>query len=397
MYETRGAVALTIDQRDRLRTLAPSIMMTPTVGSNEAYDLTPGSSIGVVNLGDLELVISPRLAIERVLFLISYAIGRGRWDPAPAHLADADSLVEAITPAFTYQLRRTLARGVLQGYRTEEDALVTLRGQWRVADQLRRRYGLVPPIEVTFDDFTEDILPNRLLRAAVERLLRLRHRDAASTWGLRAIDSTLGNVGLEHFDPRAVPVVRYDRLTERYRPAVELARLILAGTSFDVEPGGIAASAFLIDMNKVFEDFVVVALREALAVSDQVLVQGARRRPLHLDADEQINLEPDLSLWHGSVCTFVGDVKYKRVRSDAYPNADIYQLAAYTVGTNLPTGMLIYAAGEDEPATYEIPRIGKRLEVVALDLTKSPDLVLAQIAMLATRISEVAMHEGAVA
>ena len=56
-------------------------------------------------------------------------------------------------------------------------------------------------------------------------------------------------------------------------------------------------------------DFVVVALREALSVSDGVLVQGARQRPLYLDVAGRISLLPDLSLWEGLTCRFVGDIE----------------------------------------------------------------------------------------
>ena len=55
---------------------------------------------------------------------------------------------------------------------------------------------------------------------------------------------------------------------------------------------------------------------------------------------------------------------------DAVPNADLYQLLAYTTALDLPGGLLIYAEGEDEPATYEVRNAGKRLEVAALDLSR---------------------------
>ena len=203
-----------------------------------------------------------------------------------------------------------------------------MRGRWRIGDQIRTRYGIVPPVEVSFDDFTEDIEPNRLLRAAIHRLLNLPMRSDRSRWPVRAIEARLGNVRLVDYDPRRVPQVTFDRRSEHYRGAVGLARLILSGISFDLGAGGVAASAFLIDMNKVFEDFVVVALRDALGVSDRVLVQGGIGKPLFLGRGERIRLKPDLSLWSGERCLFVGDVKYKRVHVDAYPNADLYQLTA---------------------------------------------------------------------
>jgi len=159
--------------------------------------------------------------------------------------------------------------------------------------------------------------------------------------------------GLVDYDPRRVPAVMFDRRSEHYRGAVGLARLILSGVSFDLGAGGVAASAFLIDMNKVFEDFVVVALREALGVSARVLVQGGSGKQLFLGRSHRIRLKPDVSLWSGDRCLFVGDVKYKRVHVDAYPNADLYQLTAYTIATGLPSGTLVYAAGTEAATRYE--------------------------------------------
>lgn len=386
-YQTTPGVAMTTEQRDELRRVAPSVAVTPTIGAEDVYDLTPGSFVGVVSLpDDLELLIQPKLPIDRVLFLISYAVAIGRWKEASAHFAHAESILEAVIPGYVYQLRRALSRGVLQGYRTEDESLPTVRGRWRIGDQIRTRYGIAPPVEVTYDDFTADIELNRILRAAIHRLLRLPIRDDRVRWPLRALDTKLETVRLVDYDARRVPDIVFDRRSERYRPAVKLARLILGGASFDLAPGGTHASAFLIDMNKVFEDFVVVALRDALQVSDRVLVQGAQGRRLRFDVAGRIALLPDLSLWSGQSCRFVGDVKYKRVRSDAFPNADLYQLAAYAIATNLPSGTLIYAAGEEDPVIHEVVHLGKRLETVALDLVVPPKELLQQLADLAQRI-----------
>src|SRR5450756_402125 len=178
----------------------------------------------------------------------------------------------------------------------------------------------------------------------------------------------LSGVDVPSFDPRRVPSMRYTRLTERLRPAVELARLILAGASFDLGPGVVGAGAFLIDMNKVFEDFVLTSLRDALRVGPETLVQGARGRVLHLDLARRVPLKPDISYWRDGRCSFVGDVKYKRIEFEGYKNADLYQPLAYCIATDLPVGLLIYAAGEGEPFRHEVVNLGRTLEVVTIDL-----------------------------
>ena len=81
-----------------------------------------------------------------------------------------------------------------------------------------------------------------------------------------------------------------------------------------------------------------------------------------------MRLRPDLTWRDGSRCTFVGDVKYKQT-DNGVPNADLYQLLAYTTALDLPGGLLIYAQGERKPSTHTVRHSGKRLEVAALDLS----------------------------
>ena len=136
---------------------------------------------------------------------------------------------------------------------------------------------------------------------------------------------------------------------------------------------------FLVDMNRVFEDFVVIALRDALRVSERSFPQGTAGKSLYLDRAKRVRLEPDISWWDGIICTFVGDVKYKRLAVAEVKHADLYQLHAYATAAALPGGLLIYAAGEAEDTIHEVVHAGKRLQIVTLDLQGSPHEILAGI------------------
>ena len=214
---------------------------------------------------------------------------------------------------------------------------------------------------------------------------------------LREFEALLAPVELVHFDARNLPEVRFSRLNEHYRAAIELAKLILKSSSWELRQGQVRASAFLVDMNRVFEDFVITALREELHVTKHDFPANARGRLLHLDQAARVGLEPDISWWKGNRCVFVGDVKYKRINVPGIKHADLYQLLAYTTATKLPSGLLIYAAGETEPRTHTVPLAGKTLEVVALDLSGTPDEVLDQIRSLALRIRKDVRQNQAVA
>jgi 5-methylcytosine-specific restriction enzyme subunit McrC len=354
--------------------------------------------VGALALGEeLQVVVRPKLDAAEAMFLISYAIDPSAWrDPLSAWLdeiveLDRDTeLYEAIVPSFLRHLNRALARGVLQGYRTEEEALLTVRGRVRFDEQIRRRFGLALPIEVSYDEFTEDIELNRILRAAVARAARMPLRRHEHREGLRAVDAALERVALVEY-ARAPAPPSYTRLNEHYRGAVELGRLILDSSGFELRTGEIASHAFLIDMNKVFERFAIVALREELRVDEQTFPSAAAGRRLHLDERAQplIDLEPDLSWWEpDGRPSFVGDLKYKRTQLDEVKHADMYQLLAYTIATDLPAGLLIYAAGEADSGTHIVRHTGKRLEVRALDISGHPDEVRERVRGIAARIRE---------
>ena len=182
---------------------------------------------------------------------------------------DAPSLIEALVLALAAAARRAFASGLLHGYRTEEEAMHTVRGRVRITEQIRRRFGVPLPLEVRYDEFTDDITANRLVKAAAARLGQMRVRLPQSRSGLRWVSTRLENVSLVEFPKNAVPEVTFDRLNGHYREVVALARLILRHTSFETGRGGNRTPGFLMDMNVVFQGFVTQALREALGVSER--------------------------------------------------------------------------------------------------------------------------------
>ena len=75
-----------------------------------------------------------------------------------------------------------------------------VRGRIRFDDQVRRRFGILLPVEVRFDDFTEDILENRLLKAALAVLGTLRLRSESSRQSLRRFNHVLDLVSLQTYN-----------------------------------------------------------------------------------------------------------------------------------------------------------------------------------------------------
>ena len=380
-YPWRGSL-----RGDQLRALRDArIEVTPSPDEDGGYILTPSSYVGAVNVGDAMVVVRPKIAMARVMFLIAYAMDPDNWRRESFGLRPDVDVLEAIALAFAHHTRQAIHRGLLQGYRREEDALTTVRGRIRFGDQIGRRFGIPLPIEVAFDEFTEDIEENRLLKTAIHRLGYTSIRSKAARQEVRRLRPAFTTVELGSYRRGAPPEVRYTRLNEHYRPAVELARLIIENSSLELFHGEVEGAAFLLNMNDVFERFLYVALREALGLSERQWKSQAR---LDLDEGEHIKMEPDLSWWDGSRPVFVGDAKYKKLEPQGFKHADIYQMLAYCTAADLPWGLLVYAKDDDEnePRSYEIKHAGKTIEVASLDLNGSPEAILAEVGGLAERV-----------
>ncbi len=345
------------------------------------YKLKPSSYVGAVHLGELSVVVRPKIAIDRVMFMISYAMDPKNWRRHLTSLQPSDGLLEAIALAFAFRTRQAIERGLLQGYRRKEDVLNTVRGRIRLEEQIRRRFDIPLPIDVAFDEYTEDIEKNRLLKTAIYRLGHTLIRSDSIRGKVRRLWPNFVNVDLGTYVRGALPPVSYTRLDEHYRPAVELARLVIENSILELYQGKVSGAAFFLDMNKVFELFLYVALKEALQLNGH---QWRHEEPLTLDEDEAIYMKPDMSRWQGGTCTFVGDAKYKKLKPAGFENADIYQMFAYCTATNLRSGLLVYAAGEhDGPNDYKIKHAKKTIQVASLNLSGSPEDILREVSRIA--------------
>jgi 5-methylcytosine-specific restriction enzyme subunit McrC len=360
------------------------VSITPRAFQPGVFDVS-ASVVGGMLLDDLQIRIRPRFGITSAMFLIAYSLDPVRWDRLFPHAVG--NVVDAVASAFLQHVRTALARGVLQGYRTSQESLATVRGRILFDEQIRRRAGLSLPIEVRYDDYTVDIPENRLVLAALDRLRRVGVSSDAVRRGLREQETALVDVALLQAELLRNIHISFNRLNQRYAPAIYLARLILDSTSIEHGSGQAPGCAFLVRMPRVFEDFVVHALRQALGRHGHHLVQGATGRQLTLGAEGECRLEPDISWWDGPACRFIADVKYKSAPDIRSAEAgDLYQLLAYATSANVPSAMLIHASGQTRTTQVRTRHSGKFLRSIALDLTVSTEHILEQIGRLASTI-----------
>lgn len=382
----RDGVAVPIP-RVQAETLSATGLVEVRPELDGQWRLLPSGKVGAVRVGNLQIQVNPKgkVGLTRLLFLLGYAADPGFRPEDVRGLEDAD-LWPALAESLARLAERATGRGVLQGYRTEEDSLRTVRGRIRISDQISRRPGLMMPIEVTYDEFTVDIAENRILRSAIRRMLSVPRLSDASRARLAHLDGRLAEVTVLRPGSRAPEWTR-TRLNEHYAPALRLAEVILANASAEAGAGEVQVAAFVVDMAKVFEDFVGTALTEALRG-----FPGTTRLqyPSHFDerapgTKAAIPMKVDIVHSVGKQPRLVFDAKYKAAGpGDRYPNADHYQMLAYCTALSVPTAWLVYAGG-DAPHRRLIRNTGIEVVEYPLDLTCEPSALLKQVDRLARR------------
>lgn len=355
-------------------------VVTPTLDPSR-WEVAAGNQVGVARVDGLQVVVQPKIGINRLVFLMGYALRPNHWSRDLVSLDPELELPEALADAFLALARRALDQGLLKGYVTVDESLPMLRGRIRESEQLRRRFGRSVPLEVRYDEYSVDIPENQILLAAVERLLRTPGVKARHRGGLQRLRVQLADVS-RPVGP-AMPSWQPTRLNARYVPALELAELILAGRSFDQRVGDVVVTGYLLNMAKIFEDFVTVALREAFRA------HGGRSKlqySTHLDEDESVPVKPDFVWLEQGVPCVVVDAKYKAEKPSGFPQADLYQMLAYCTVLGLPEGHLVYAKGYEEARNHVVQRAGVRIVAHTLDLDVEPVDLLADVKRLAEQM-----------
>lgn len=379
--EAGPPVQVRLDADDARRLAASEVVDVRPGPAAGVWSVRAGRKVGAARVGGVELHIEPKVPVARLVFLVGYARNPKGWRDESVPLTEHAELVPALAAALWRQIDRALRQGLLQGYRTVDDTSPVLRGRLRETAQLSRRAGLALPLEIRHDDYTVDIPENQILATAVDRMLRVPGIDAGSRRMLRHLAPRFAGVTrLRPGEP--APAWCATRLNERLLVALRLAELVLAGASVEAGRGGVLANAFLLDMWRVYEDFLSVALRGAIesAHGGTVVLQAHH----HLDDRRRLELRPDILWWRGSgEVGAVVDAKYKADTA----REDAYQMLAYCIAYRLARGHLVYASGAHPLVRYVIRNAEVEIVCHALDLDVEPEELLARTRRLGEEIT----------
>ncbi len=328
--------------------------------------------MGSIVARHVRVLLRPKenVGIENVFFLLGFEPDLIDWAKDVFPYPEEEDLLRIIAWMLDREIRRQLRRGLTLGYLDRAEELPTVRGRIDMTKQVSRRQSLMLPLECRYQEFTDDVELNRLLKAACRAVQRSAFADTELALRYRELNLYFRDV--TDVEYQALPDLQFDRLNQHWRAASEIARIVLTRHSLRDDEGSVVASAFLVDMNKVFEKFIETVVQDEARRQGWEVARQTERR-----LTPSITIKPDLILRRDNRDFAVGDAKYKVLEIDEWPHADLYQLLAYCVGLRLSRGTLIYARSSG-PRLEHVEAAGIDLQIVGIDLSRPHEAVLAQ-------------------
>lgn len=360
---------------------AEHIGVSPTADP-DTWTLRPTSFVGTIRCDDHVFLIQPKASLPNLLAMMGVPISSEVILPDLVELKQQDDLLVVMARLLCVAVESTTRQGIRRDYVVREDRLLSPRGRIDVP-ALARMPGTVMPVPCRFDDHTADIPINRLLKAAMSRVVRLP--DLPPSWRRRLL------LQLHEFEdvgpPGPLEWARSwtpSRMERHYRTAVHLSRVILEGGAIADQFGPTQSTSFLLNMNQLFEHYVTRQIQ--LALPDHTVTAQDH---VTLGRDGSVTMRPDIVISRGGRTVGVADCKYKLLDDDFGRSHDYYQALAYAMAYGLDEAWLIYARDDGQTSLSDVPvrHSPVWLRTVGIDLSDHVGLVNRRVYNAATAIS----------
>lgn len=293
-------------------------------------------------------------------------------------------LLEIFISEFLRSVEHIVKRGLRGDYRQRQDQLFALRGKLLMSTHLRQNLFRADRFFAEHDEFSTDRPENRLLHAALRRVLTLTEIQTNQRLA-RELDFAFAEVPPSTQARVDFQQVRLDRGMGYYADALAWARLILNEESPLTGIGRHTAPSLLFPMEAVFEAYVAKHLARQLATPFMLKTQARSHHLVRHREQHWFRLKPDLLVRDAVQDLLVLDTKWKLLDglkangTDKYglSQSDFYQLQAYGLSYLDGTGdvVLIYPRTEafsDPLPVFEFPKAdGMRLWVLPFCLKEN--------------------------
>ena len=311
------------------------ITVEPTFGEDSIF--RADSKIGIVRVGDIQIKVMPKFPVNNLFYLLGLHDGI-KFESDSVNIQESRDITDLIFESFLRNVLASTARGLLTDYRRVEETSKVLHGRILIGEQLKKRQSHMYPVEVAFDEFTDNIPENIELNMAISKAMKFGNLTPTQHRDFRHLSRRFSEIDTS----KSILHWTKSRHNSHYWNSLVLADLINSGKGFYEELGGVAVSGFTVDMYRVFEKFLLRELKVRLERHGGIV----ETKYLHLDEENRQRAQVDIMWRKDGQIKFIADAKYKDPATNW--ESALYQVNTYATAFSLDSIHLIYALPVDE-------------------------------------------------
>jgi 5-methylcytosine-specific restriction enzyme subunit McrC len=248
------------------------------------------------------------------------------------------NLLEVYFELYLTEIETLIHRGLVKKYRKNTGNVKALKGKLEFAGNIRHNLVHKERFYTTHQVYDQDHLLHQTLVHALEILEQFSKGsylfDRCKRVLLNFPDTTPIKV-----TKKQIEGIVLNRKTAPYNQALELARLIILNYSPDISTGREKMISLLFDMNRLWEEFILIQIKKELA-GTSYSVKGQESQTF-IGSNY---LKPDMVIQHNEdpKKVYIIDTKWKRPSNQSSSISDLRQMYAYNRFWNAKKAMLLY-------------------------------------------------------
>jgi 5-methylcytosine-specific restriction enzyme subunit McrC len=233
--------------------------------ANQQQAVKAEQYVGYVILPNHLIKIQSKLEGINFINMIKYSLGLLKIKEEDLPVAESRYFYDILISFLLRGVESIIKRGLYNYYIETNENLNVIRGKILFREHLSYNFDRSDKVFCSFSELTPDILENQIIKFTLFYLSRGDFIDDSINTRLFTLYKKLDNVELKPINRNVFNDINYTPLNEHYRPVINLCELLLRESSVDIENLGQKSSfSFLIDMDRLFQDFVGNFLRDKI-------------------------------------------------------------------------------------------------------------------------------------
>lgn len=292
--------------------------------------------VGVLQVGNTVIEILPKADKQgeqewrNMLVGMLKAVGWFNLDaPTSSNLKlKSNTLLHLYFQIFVQHTEELLHKGLIKKYHKHEANTTALKGNLLFAKQLQHNLTHQERFYVKHTVYDKENLLNKVLYKTI-KLLQVINTDSVLQSRINALLLNFPELQDVQVSDAFFEKIVYNRKTEPYKKAVEIAKLILLNYHPDISKGTNNVLALMFDMNLLWEQFVYKSLKRD-TTADWEIKSQTKKYFWKSESGNSKKIIPDIVIKKSNGVLVVLDTKWKNIGDLNPSDDDLKQMYVYS-------------------------------------------------------------------